>query len=277
MHKYFARTFCIVIATLILIHMQSKNASAFDYFIAEQTDFSGNGCEAGDVNVITYWLDYRLDQDGHVGDRIPESQVWPQYFRESCSTTYGAGGLDGSYGDSDLLTVYAGHGEPGKLYFAHDKSGICDADLGSNMRIGSMDGNSAGFAMWLTSCTLNTAYLVSDANFQWTRQQFGFHNSPSLESNDPVLMYTSTSASTYDWTNAQSWNAWMEDDYNDDETNSPIVVSYGSTAATATAVRDEAQLRAGWWASHRPSAPTCQQGQPAFYYNYVIRNNGNCP
>jgi len=271
------RTACAVTAILILLNVPSSPAFAWNYFIAEQTDFTGHGCEAPDVNMITYSLDTFLEDDGHIGDRFLHDLVKPQWFRESCSTTYGTGGTDHIYGDNDLLTVYAGHGDLGRLWFANINNGICVADLGSHMRIGSMGGGFAGHAMWLTSCTLNTAHIASDANFQWVRQQYGFHNSPSIENGDPGRVYFWTTGANFDYSNTYAWTGIMELDSSDDEENSPIVISYNSTSSGATLVRDNAQMRDGVYMSRRINAPVCQAGQPAFYYNYVMRNNGGCP
>ena len=106
----------------------------------------------------------------------------------------------------------------------------------------------------------------------------GFHNSPSIAS---AYVYT-----FYEWeytidtgfdiiSNKDSWLEWLENDGVGDETNSPIIVSYGSTASEAASVRDTASLRGGMYNSDRDTGPVCLASQPPFYWNWVRRNNGS--
>lgn len=259
----------------------TTTASAWDYFIDEATDFTGNGCSASDLNTVTSDLAAQLYIDGITGFRYTNSLAWPQDFWESCSSTYGTGGQDASYGDSRTLSVYAGHGTQGAIMFGYQHSSACWADLGSNMRLGSMSGTDAAHAVYITSCTLNTSALASDANYQWLRQQFGFHNSPSVPDGSPYLFYKHTGNTGWpddgwDMSNTSSWVNWLEEDENEDENNSPIVVSAGATLSSAESVRDTAQLRENVYNGTRSNDPACQESQPAFHYVYVLRNNGGC-
>jgi hypothetical protein len=260
--------------------MNAPRAAAWDYFVEESVDYTGNGCASTDLNWVTPYLVELIEDDGAVGDYFSEVSAFPQDWWESCSSTYETPGstmegLDDYYADNRGLAVFAGHGFKGNLHFGRKKHNMCLVDLGTNARLGSMGGNDAAVAMYISSCTLHTSSLVADANFQWLRQQLGYHNSPQVASGDPGLFYVYTGA-PYFYSNSYAWNLVMEEDISGDDENSPIVVSYGTTLSDAESVRDTAKVRSSVYMTSRSGAPACEAGQPSFHFLYVMTNNGDC-
>jgi len=246
------------------------------YFIDESTDFTGNGCQNDDLNTVTATLQTALSSAGWSGSRYCNDQAWPQDFMESCSTNYGSGGLDDYYGDNALFSVYAGHGNKGLLQWGYMRNGVCTVDFSANMRMGSMGGFMSGYAAYITSCTLNTSSLVGEANWQWENQQFGYHNSPWVKDDQPRDFFNGTTGTTNRW----SWVNNMEDrPYWFTGDNSPIAVSYGATASECTNIQNTAKLKGQLSTFPRwyyQSGPSCNQGQPPFFYCYYIYDNGGC-
>jgi hypothetical protein len=253
-------------------------ARADRYYIGESTDFSGNGCENDDLNEITASLRTSLDNNGWSGSRYVNVQAWPHDLVESCSSgTFGAG-LDSTYGDTRELAVYAGHGNAGILQWGFKRNSMCTVDFASSgnvstrgvMRLGQMSGATTVASMWLTSCTLKRDRLASKANFQWVRQQFGYHNSPSIGDDTPREFYDGV----WPATNKESWLDHMEDKpgwFTGD--NSPIVVSYGATAEEANRTHDGACLKRQIL-FHRTGGPACGGGPPLFFFVSTLRDNG---
>jgi len=270
---------CLVFSTACLIAPQvaaQGGPPPKTYFIEEVVDFTGNGCQATNVNTITALLDQYLESSGWSGLRLIEFECFPHDWREACSSSFGPSGLDSYYADDAKFTVYAGHGLQGggSLFFGWPHLGVCNNILGTNSRLGSMAGKRAGYAMYLTSCTLKTTSLVAHANFQWTYQNIGFHNSPGIHSDSPAGWFNCTSGAS----NASCWLLWMQSDDQDEDTNTPIIVSYGATAAQANLVRDSTKMKdvypGDFQYGGRPSAPSCGANQPLFFYNWVRIYNG---
>jgi hypothetical protein len=269
-----------LLAAVSLLYYITRPAFAqATYYIDESTDFTGNGCPNKDLNDVTSSL--RSSLNGWTGSRFVNSAAWPQDFIESCSSSFGTGGLDQFFADSATLSVYAGHGNRGLLQFGFRRNNTCFVDFSANMRLGSMAGAHSVFAMWVTSCTLNTDSLVAEANFQWERQQFGYHNSPSVKDDQPRSFYNRTLASN----NKNAWLNEMEDKpgwFTGD--NSPIVVTYGSTQPECASFHNNslglrALIRTGQINDpgiRRGGGPTCQQGQPFFWFCWTLRDNGGC-
>jgi len=214
-----------------------------------------------------------LNAAGWTGTFFGNNAAYPQDFMEACQV---AGGDDHNWADANRLAVYAGHGYTlgGSLVFGYPNQGICSVDLGAHARLGSMSGSQAAIGIWITSCTLTGNSLVGKANFQWLWQQLGFHDSPSVGSDSPRAFFQGTQSSS----NRSSWFANMEDRpgwFTGD--NSPMVVSYGSTAFQADDVRVNAKLKGLVYAFQRPGPPACGSGQPLFYWNYEFINHGQGP
>jgi len=222
------------------------------YYIDESTDFSGNGCENADLNDVTSSLRSSLNANGWSGQRFTNSNAWPQDYYES--TIAGLSGVDNLYGDNSLLTVYAGHGNRALLQFGFKRNNRCLVRLGpsgtnpTQARLGLLGGNKAAYAMWVTSCTLNVDSL--DRNFSHQiRQQFGYHNSPSVKDDQPRDFFEETSGTT----NANAWIEEMEDRpgwFTGD--NSPIALTHGLDSGHCAWVRDTAKLRGGSLLSTAP-------------------------
>jgi hypothetical protein len=156
-------------------------------------------------------------------------------------TIAGLSGVDNLYGDNALLTVYAGHGNRGSLQFGFRRSGRCTIKLQGEARLGTQAGDRAGYAMYVTSCTVNLDSLSLHFNNQ-IRQTFGYHNSPSVKDDQPRDFFNATDGKT----NARAWIDEMEDRagwFTGD--NSPIAMTFGLDPSHCDWVRDTAKLRAG--------------------------------
>lgn len=246
------------------------------YWIDEQTDYTGNGCTTNDdLNTVTASLHSYLQDSNWTGSRFVNPNAWPQDFIESCSTSFGSGGLDSSAADNGTLAVFAGHGGPGIINFGYPRSGRCNVDFSSNMRLGSMSGNDAGYAMYLQCDGLTVASLPNEANFQWLRQQLGWTNTIPIDDDEPYDFFLATGGhAVFDigcwclvWvpgqSNADAWLTTMDGGGRD-----PIVVSYGTSSSNCWDVHDDAQLKDAVLLSSRSGAPSCSQSQPAFWYCY---------
>lgn len=243
------------------------------FYLGEHLDFTGNGCgEAGDLNNITSLMRDALVADGWTGNHFLESSCFARDYVET--NLPGLNGLDGSFGDNRLLTVYAGHGwtSGGGLAFGRPESGRCDVNIETEMRLGHQAGDRSAFMMYMTSCTMTQGGpwpsnydIVAYANEQ--KQQFGFQNSPIIQSGAGKDVFNCTSTRG----NADCWNDVTEHQFEFwFGLNTPIVASFGSTEAGASSNQANCRLRAG----------TCNStAAPATWawHTWVTKNSGVGP
>jgi hypothetical protein len=231
-------------------------------------------------NDVTSSLQTLMNDFGWSGNRYANPDAWPQDFVEACSpATFGAG-LDSTFADAVDLAVYAGHGNAGLLQWGFKNGSMCTVDFASStnvstkgvMRLGQMSGAQTMAGMWLTSCTLKKDRLASKANFQWARQQFGYHNSPSIGDDQPSNFFFS--AAFWLQSNKNAWLDEMEDKpgvFTGD--NSPIIVSYGATSAQANDIHNNTRF-GGSTLTPRPGGPSCGGGVPAFFFVSTLGDHG---
>jgi hypothetical protein len=252
---------------------------AQSYFIDEGTDWTGNGCEADNVEAVTAELRGLLDNAGFSGNRFTNSAAWPQDVMESCSSNYGANGLDSTYADTADLVVVAGHGNTGYLAFGYKRENKCIVDLGRSTnlsrvgeaRLGQMAGARASIGMWLTCCTLKKESLAGHANYQWLKQQLGFHGESDFNWHQPVEFLQNNQFES----NTQSWLDAMEDRPGwFTGSNSAIVVSYGKTSAEANDYHNNLALMRNV-VFPRSGGPACTNGPPSFKYLYTLLDHGS--
>lgn len=230
------------------------------YWIDESTDFTGNGCPNADLNNVTSSLRSRLDADGWTGTRWSNANAWPQDFYEQ--TFAGLSGLDDVAGDSQTLSVYAGHGNRALLQFGFLRNGRCLVTLDTQSRQGIVAGDEAAYMMYVTSCTINTDSISRHFD-QAVRQSFGYHNSPSVKDDQPRDFYEETD----DLRNSRAWIEETEDRpgwFTGD--NSPITLTFGLSQSHCFWVQDTARLRARVLLSDAP--------EPDTWWCYVMFNNG---
>jgi hypothetical protein len=207
---------------------------------------------------------------GWTGSRYVNGDAWPQDFIESCSGTYGNGGVDNIAADSQNLAVFAGHGNVGLLAFSHKRDNVCSVDFSSDMRLGSMSGATAAVAMYLSCDALQVSSLPNEANWQWVRQQLGWTNTIGIGDDEPAWVFNATSQQCYPffgcfaaYTNADAWLAVM-----DEGGRHPIAVSYATGETSCWYLHDTAKLKDNLFNYPRGSGPSCGAGQPGFYYCY---------
>ena len=232
-----ARGALVALATLAVLAVATPAWSDKTYYLDESTDFTGNGCENADLNDVTSSLRGALDGNGWTGQRWTNANAWPQDYIES--TMAGLSGVDNLFGDNFLLTVYAGHGNRALIQFGTKRNNRCTVNLETQARLGLQGGNKAVYVMYATSCTLNLDSLSRNFNHE-VRQQFGYHNSPSIKDDQPRDFFNATDGKT----NARAWIDEMEDRpgwFTGD--NSPIALTHGFDSGHCDFVRDTAKLR----------------------------------
>jgi len=235
-----------IVAGAALLATVDPGVAQKTFYLDESTDFTGNGCENADLNDVTSSLRSRLTADGWTGQRFTNVNAWPQDYIES--TIAGFSGVDNSFGDNFLFSVYAGHGNRALIQFGFKRLDRCTVNLETRARLGRQGGNKAGFAMWVTSCTLNLDSLSRNFNHE-VRQQFGYHNSPSVKDDQPRDFFEETNGTT----NANAWIEEMEDRpgwFTGD--NSPIALTHGLDSSHCATIRDSAKLRGGVFRSTAP-------------------------
>lgn len=246
---------------LVSVVMATPAFSQKTYYLDESTDFTGNGCENADLNTVTASLQGALNASGWSGPRYTNASAWPQDFYEA---SFGIGGLDSSYGDNYLLSVYAGHGNVNLLQFGFPHSGRCLVSISSQVRLGTLNGDRSGYMMYLTSCTMNLSGL-SNLFVNQVHQQFGYHNSPSIGDDQPRDFFndTDTMQNKFAWVfDMEDKPGWFTGD------NSPIIMTLGVNSSDAAFKHDNAMLRAGSWLF--PAA------EPHTWYYYTIIDHGGC-
>lgn len=224
---------------LLIASAGPGRAAGKGFYIDETTDFTGNGCENADLNDVTSSLQTSLVNNGWTGLRYTDRNAWPQDFIEQ--TFGGMNGLDQLYGDTRTLAVYAGHGNRALIQFGFMRLNRCVVTLDSDSRLGTLAGDRAEYAMYITSCTLNLDSLRRHLNNQ-IRQSFGYHNSPTVKDDQPRDFFEATN----NLDNAHAWITEMEDKvgwFTGD--NSPMVLTTGANPNDCVAVRNAARLRAG--------------------------------
>lgn len=235
--SFLFRSLCFLLLSLAV--SAPGRAAGKGFYIDESTDFSGNGCENADLNDVTGSLQTSLVNNGWTGQRFTNSSAWPQDFYEQ--TFPGLSGVDHVYGDNKTLAVYAGHGDRALLQFGFRRLGMCTVTLDTQARLGTLAGDHADYAMYLTSCTLNTDALRRHFRNE-IRQSFGYHNSPSVKGDQPRDFFEATN----NLDNAHAWIQEMEDRsgwFTGD--NSPLAMTFGANGNDCLAVRNGARLRAG--------------------------------
>ncbi len=214
------------------------------YWIDESTDFTGNGCQNADLNTVTSSLRSRLAADGWSGTRWTNANAWPEDYIEQ-----GFGGIDNVAGDNATLSVYAGHGNRALLQFGFRRNNRCTITLDGNARLGRLGGDRAGYAMYVTSCTINTDSISRHFD-QDLRQSFGYHNSPPVKDDQPRDFFEATSSLR----NSRAWLEEMEDRpgwFTGD--NSPITLTFGLNASHCQTVQSSARLRGNAFRSPSPT------------------------
>jgi hypothetical protein len=237
--------------------------AAKTYYIDEGTDFTGNGCDIADVNTITESLQTSLSAAGWTGNRNVNISAWPQDFWEACSTTYGSGGLDSSYGDTGTLAVYAGHGSPHTIYFGYAHNGACSTDLTANSRLGEMSGGSAGFGMWLACDVIQSSELTTSMT-QRLRQQASWQNTIGIGDDEPRDFFDATIAKT----NADAWLDQMSSGGRD-----AIIASFSNTSSGCWTAMNSAKLKGNVYNSPFGGGASCGGSQPAYWSCYEDRQN----
>lgn len=211
------------------------------YFIAESTDFSGNGCENQDLNEVTRTLRDALARDGWVGTRVTGGDTTPSDFIDQHKHRFG---LDPDAGDSARLSVYAGHGGMNVMQWgARDTTpGVpsrwqCLARFKEDVRLGAMAGGWARAVLLLTSCTGRLDCYRRTLATSDVTQVFAFNNSPIIWNSAARRFYRKSKHMA----NRHAWIAAMDDRPGIGQ-NSPVVYTRGTSFQETFAIHNSARL-----------------------------------
>lgn len=211
------------------------------YFIAESTDFTGNGCENDDVNDVTSSLRDALADDGWVGTRVVEGGTTPADFIDPAKRAFG---LDPEAGDSAMLSVYAGHGWMNVLQWGTRDTtpGVpsgsqCRATIRDDVRLGAMAGGWARAVILLTSCTGRVDCYRETLATNDVTQAFAFNNSPMIWNNAPRRFYRKSARMA----NRHAWIRTMEDRPGFVK-NSPVIYTRSTSFEDVLAIHQSARL-----------------------------------
>ncbi|HEX4406958.1 MAG TPA: hypothetical protein VH560_19100 [Polyangia bacterium] len=245
------------------------------YLIDDNLSNNGAGCGEVDLNDVTSSLENSLNNISWSGERWVNGDAWPQDFMEECSSNFGPNGFDQYEADNANFSVFSGHGNTGLIAWGTPHDGVCAMTLAGGVRLGSMSGAMSATSVYASCCTLNANSLTSQANFEWTRQQLGFHDTCEIGDTDVSDFFDNT----YETSNKNAWFNHLEDRpgwFTGD--NSPVVWSAGVNSTEAGNVENTASLRQQIYVTPRGSGPSCNQGQPAFWYSatYIDHGNGGC-
>lgn len=235
----------------------SPPASAYRTYFADEA-MHYDDCD-GDtlVSDIDLMLE-TMDDDGWSGLYYPDGNAWTTDFRESCSTQYGFAGGDVYAADSAALSIFSGHGGDGLLFFTDDVFG-CHHSLSQNGRLGSMAGSNAAVSIYASCLTLHS--LPQGANSQWVRQNLGFYDVVD----NGLRKYYKRFYVDSEWGNAEAWL----DEFDGGglrRWEPATVVAYGSSSSNCWFNYDNVSLKLNHYMYPRPGGPSCEQGQPYFYY-----------
>jgi len=274
------RTLLLAVATIAMTLLAVEvSARAYSYYLGESVEYQGHGCGNSSAN-LPYYLNAigaSLDSAGWKGLYYVKDGDWPQVYVDACMQPDGFDII----ADSFDLVIEAHHGSIGNFFFGYPSpTGRCSVSLKNDMRLGSMFGARASTAVFGSCCTLNKNYITDTANWQWTRQNLGFHDITEFDNGMFADWFNATRGPLgtlpFTLTNLQAWFYHFEDRpgwFTGD--NSPMVISYGTSASDAQNTHATARLGGGVLVSPRGGGPTCGGGQPLFYYYYTYVDHGN--
>lgn len=235
------------------------------YFIGESVTFDGGGtCNNTELNTITSTLRDELDDAGWEGLRFVGANSWAEDFQDPSTNPLG---LDGVYGDTARLAMYAGHGNVGLLQWGTPSgNGTCQMSIPQNARLGTLAGNRTAAMMFMTSCTLRTDALAQTLIANASRQFFGYHNSPYIGYDEPRKVFKRTADGQ------STTNAWLDEmEQNADVgKNSPVVVTFGTSPQDAYSHHQSTNLASG-------EGLITNVGEPADNFIFTWYNNGCTP
>lgn len=249
----------------------------YTFYIGEHTNFST--CGGSNLNAITPQLANYLRNYGWGGTHFMEGASFPQDYMEE---TINSEGIDLYWGDANNLSVYAGHGYTDPrfgLSFGTPFNGRCSVDIDAEMRLGERDpylygGNGrASYFMALTSCTVYApkaaeVWVNSLATIGIT-QVLGFHDSPSINDDEPRLFVSNVRASS----GRNNRSEWLDQMDNCGPwywgcSNSPMVLSLGESDTQVQDIHYTANL----WYRYNDTPIYFP-----YWYMWTYRDNGAGP
>jgi hypothetical protein len=200
----------------------------------------------------SYAIKSRMEAASWTGQKWTDSDAWVKDFRESCSSTYGSGGMDNSYADAAAVSIFSGHGSTGTLYFGSNND-ACSINIDNQSRLGSMSGAGGAIAMYFTCDTLmiNAGGTPLNGQNEWLQQQLGFHGTIG----DLTTQYASFFDDTSTKNNAQAWLDRFSGQASD-------VITYSNGSGNCWDVAASAKMKADIFNSPRGSGPSCGAAQP---------------
>lgn len=210
------------------------------FLIGESRKFDGGGsCNNDDLNTATSSLRNALVDAGWQGRRLVDENTWPEDFREgSLSMAW----LDGVYGDSARLSVYAGHGNPNTLQWGRPSpNGACNTTVKSMLRLGRFEGDTTAIVMLMASCSLQIDQIWDTYRENAFRQIFGYHNSPYIGYGEARKVFERTQdgqPTVYAWLDEMEQNG-------DVGKNSPVAMTFGHEPGESVQLHPNTNLASG--------------------------------
>ena len=233
--------------------LASSAHGARTYFIDQVVNYPAP-CTQPTLFDDTWFMKLRMDAASWNGSKYTDGGAWERDFVESCSSQYGANGLDNVYGDASSFTVFSGHGSPAKLYFGTTQN-TCLINIDTQSRLGAMNGSTAAVAMYLSCSTLSktSAGVPTHGGLEWVRQQLGFHG----VTGDQTAAYGSFFDDTQNKNNSQAWLDRLWD-------QPAIAISYANGNGNCWNISNNARLKMNNYTSPRSGGPSCGGGQPLY-------------
>ena len=260
----------------------------FTFYIEETTDFTNSGlaaCQNTDLNQVGDWLVVAFEDHGFTGTYTLNEDGTPYNFIDAMSpdgNPLGSPGLDDATSDLQRVSIYAGHGNVNRLQWGNPGppgTNLCGVSINDQTRLGTLGGDTSGFAMYVTSCTANTFNdnLLDTLGQSQVGQHVGWHNSPAVSDQMPGAFVNQTATSIIDGdvsvpvTNRDAWLGLAQSKPGLGE-NSPVIYTPGATAEEVVDRHFNARLALGIGIEDEIPEP---QDPDLFNLSWV--DNGDCP
>lgn len=210
------------------------------FLIGESRKFDGGGsCNNDNLNTVTSSLRNELVDAGWEGRRLVDENTWPEDFREGSLFNTG---LDGLYGDTARLSIYAGHANPMMLQWGRPSpNGACSTTIKTMLRLGRFEGDTAAAVMLMASCALQIDQIWDTYRDSAFRQIFGYHNSPYIGYDEARKVFKRTQdgqPTVYAWLDEMEQNG-------DIGKNSPVAMTFGRGAGESAQLHASTNLASG--------------------------------
>jgi len=226
-----------------------------------------------------------LQNKGWQGNRYVNANVWPQDITESCSSDYGVHGIDSAYGDAFDLLVVSGHGNTGMIGYGNVHNSMCTVEFAQypgtprhKASRGSAKCRAAEPACHVAHLLhLRKDKLASRANYQWVKQQIGFHGESAFDNDMIGFLRVALGPARSRRLHLErrvlahhdGGRAWLV--HGRQLTHRRLVRQHLGGSEQQPRQHDNGRLGHEIATS---GAPACSSGLPRFYYTYTVIDHG---